>query len=82
MKACTSCNMHIYHGKRTKEGNLLIHHWMILLLLENPEARPTMLEVYSMLKTDIEPVPTPRKMVLRAWKYGKYIYTAARKLFS
>ncbi|BBN70117.1 lectin protein kinase family protein [Prunus dulcis] len=31
-------------------------------LQENPEARPTMLEVYSMLKTDIEPIPTPRKM--------------------
>ncbi|XP_021801374.1 G-type lectin S-receptor-like serine/threonine-protein kinase CES101 isoform X3 [Prunus avium] len=34
----------------------------LLCVQENPEARPTMLEVYSMLKTDIEPVPTPTKM--------------------
>ncbi|KAI5320771.1 hypothetical protein L3X38_040479 [Prunus dulcis] len=34
----------------------------LLCVQESPEDRPTMLEVYSMLKTDIEPVPTPTKM--------------------
>ncbi|BFG40260.1 hypothetical protein CerSpe_265340 [Prunus speciosa] len=34
----------------------------LLCVQENPEDRPTMLEVYSMLKTDTEPIPTPTKM--------------------
>ncbi|KAI5320765.1 hypothetical protein L3X38_040473 [Prunus dulcis] len=34
----------------------------LLCVQENLGARPTMLEVYSMLKIDIEPFPTPTKM--------------------
>ncbi|VVA25117.1 PREDICTED: G-type lectin S-receptor [Prunus dulcis] len=34
----------------------------LLCVQENPGARPTMLEVYSMLKIDIGPFPTPTKM--------------------
>lgn len=34
----------------------------LLCVQENPEDRPTMLEVCSMLKTDTEPIPTPTKM--------------------
>ncbi|BBH08582.1 lectin protein kinase family protein, partial [Prunus dulcis] len=34
----------------------------LLCVQENPDDRPTMLEVYSMLKTDTEPIPTPTKM--------------------
>ncbi|RXH74289.1 hypothetical protein DVH24_029010 [Malus domestica] len=56
----------------------------LLCVQENADDRPTMLEVYSMLISDTQAVPTPTKTAFSVKKLrqrGQPMYPAARKLF-
>ncbi|CAB4288808.1 unnamed protein product [Prunus armeniaca] len=50
----------------------------LLCVQENPEDRPTMLEVCSMLKTDTEPIPTPTKMAFSGNRSMENISTSQK----